>query len=35
MFIIYYCNGKLNDMVYDIRINKEEKEKLFKLSNKK
>ena len=29
MFIIYYCNGKLNDMSYDIKVNKEEKDKLI------
>ena len=29
MFIIYYCNGALNDMSYDIKINKEEKETLI------
>ena len=29
MFIIYYCNGKLNDMSYDIKINKEGKDKLI------
>ena len=30
MFLINYCKEKINDMSYDIRIKKDEKEKLIK-----